>query len=75
MREYVKTRARNEALDCEVYALAALYSLGNMTLRRLGELAEEINEPPDPKQEARPKQEPGARGRGGSSGWVNGWRD
>lgn len=75
VREYVKTRARNEALDCEVYALAALYSLGNTTMRRLGELAEEAGEPPDPKQEARPKQEPGARGRGNASGWVNGWRD
>jgi phage terminase large subunit GpA-like protein len=30
VREYVKTRARNEALDCEVYALAALYSLPGM---------------------------------------------
>jgi phage terminase large subunit GpA-like protein len=75
VREYVKTRARNEALDCEVYALAALYSLGNMMVRRLGELAEEAAEPPDPKQETRSKQEPGAHGRRGSSGWVNGWRD
>jgi len=73
VREYIKTRARNEALDCEVYALAALYSLGNMTVRRLGELAEEANEPPDPKQEGRTK-EPGARA-GNRSGWVDGWKD
>jgi phage terminase large subunit GpA-like protein len=74
VREYIKTRARNEALDCEVYALAALYSLGNMMVRRLGELAEQAAEPPDPKEEARSKQSPGAGGRSGS-GWVNSWRD
>jgi phage terminase large subunit GpA-like protein len=28
--------ARNEALDLEVYALAALYVLGQATLRKLG---------------------------------------
>jgi len=73
VREYVKTRARNEALDCEVYALAALYSLGNMTVRRLGELAEEATDPPDPE---------GARSKGSvprpgvdRSGWINRWRE
>ena len=73
VREYVKTRARNEALDCEVYALAALYSLGNMTVRRLGELAEEANQPPDP-EGTRPK---GSAPRAGAdrSGWINRWRD
>jgi phage terminase large subunit GpA-like protein len=35
VREYVKTRPRNEALDLEVYALAALYSLGSQTVRDL----------------------------------------
>jgi phage terminase large subunit GpA-like protein len=35
VREYVKTRARNEALDLEVYALAALYSLGTQTVKSL----------------------------------------
>jgi phage terminase large subunit GpA-like protein len=35
IREYIKTRSRNEALDLEVYALAALYSLGAQTLREL----------------------------------------
>ena len=33
VREYLKTRERNEALDLEVYALAALYSLGTVKLR------------------------------------------
>ncbi len=71
VREYVKTRARNEALDCEVYALAALYSLGNMMVRRLGELAED--QPPDP-EATRPK---GSAPRAGAdrSGWINRWRE
>jgi phage terminase large subunit GpA-like protein len=73
VREYIKTRARNEALDCEVYALAALYSLGNMTVRRLGELAKEANEPPDPRDATRSKPEPGPRG--DRSGWAYGWKD
>jgi phage terminase large subunit GpA-like protein len=80
VREYVKTRARNEALDLEVYALAALYVLGQATLRRLGELAEDLKKPPE---------EPGGGNKGGSGGdagpgrgrsgggrgsnWVNKW--
>jgi phage terminase large subunit GpA-like protein len=41
VREYVKTRARNEALDLEVYNLAALYTIGQWKLNRLGEPAGE----------------------------------
>jgi len=39
VREWVKTRERNEALDLEVYALAALYILGPALLKSLGERA------------------------------------
>ncbi|MGA3295265.1 MAG: phage terminase large subunit family protein [Candidatus Acidiferrales bacterium] len=78
VREYIKTRARNEALDLEVYALAALYVLGQATIRKLGELAEALRKPPDPKPG-------GSGGQGGPSGaapqrpnrgssWVQGWR-
>jgi phage terminase large subunit GpA-like protein len=74
VREYIKTRARNEALDCEVYALAALYSLGNMMVRRLGELAAEAAEPPDPSDtRVKPAGSRPSRDRG--SGWVNKWRE
>lgn len=78
IREYIKTRARNEALDLEVYALAALYSLGPGTLRRLGEMAEALKvKPIDPPAgptggSGGPSGGP-ARGSGGSS-WVEGWR-
>jgi phage terminase large subunit GpA-like protein len=86
-REYVKTRSRNEALDLEVYALAALYSLGNHTVRKLGELAEDNDQPPDPEElkerakaaAANQRRSGGDEGPGdsfgGGSGWVNGWRD
>jgi phage terminase large subunit GpA-like protein len=78
IREYIKTRARNEALDLEVYALAALYVLGQATLRKLGEMAEALREPPQEPPPGRtggsggPSGGPG-RGSGGSS-WVQGWR-
>lgn len=39
VREYVKTRERNEALDLEVYCLATLYTLGTHTIKRLGDMA------------------------------------
>lgn len=74
VREYVKTRARNEALDCEVYGLAALYSLGNLTIRRLGELAEEAKRPPDPNRQASTSRSESGVQRGGA-GWVNRWRE
>lgn len=76
VREYVKTRARNEALDLEVYNLAALYVLGGATLRKLGELAKAMEEPPEePPAGGEGKQGPGGAGpRGKASGWVYGWK-
>jgi phage terminase large subunit GpA-like protein len=79
VREYVKTRARNEALDLEVYALAALYVLGQATIRKLGELAEKLKKPPDKKP-----PDPGSAGPAGAGpgpapprptgrSWVSGW--
>lgn len=47
VREYVKLRERNEALDLEVYALAALYSLGRATTQRLATYAAELEQPFD----------------------------
>lgn len=39
VREWVKLRERNEALDLEIYALAALHILGPAFVRSLPELA------------------------------------
>jgi phage terminase large subunit GpA-like protein len=78
IREYVKTRARNEALDLEVYALAALYVLGQAVIRKLGEIAAELRLPPtEPSggQEGGSGGSSGGPGRaGGGSSWVQGWR-
>jgi len=85
IREYVKTRDRNEGLDLEVYSLAALYSLGRPTVAALGKLAEELNNhergDPDPEPGGSgPPPAPAAPkrwsnfGNGGGGGWVNGWR-
>jgi phage terminase large subunit GpA-like protein len=77
-REYIKTRARNEALDLEVYALAALYVLGQATIRKLGELAAALRVPPtDPSggPQGGSGGSSGGPGRaGGGSSWVEGWR-
>ena len=82
IREYIKTRARNEALDLEVYALAALYVLGQATIRKLGELAAGLRE--SPTQGPTGGNEGPTEGSGGQSGapsrpgggssWVQGWR-
>jgi phage terminase large subunit GpA-like protein len=79
IREYLKTRARNEALDLEVYALAALYVLGQAALRKLGELAAALRLPPtEPPTGGSGGQQGGSSGgpgrAGGGSSWVQGWR-
>ena len=79
VREYLKTRARNEALDLEVYALSALYVLGQAAIRKLGELAAALRLPPDepPKGSGGGQQGGGGDGPGrpsGGSSWVQGWR-
>jgi len=43
----VKLRERNEALDLEVYALAALYILGPTFVRSLPERAARFARPPE----------------------------
>ena len=78
IREYVKTRARNEALDLEVYALAALYVLGQAVIRKLGEMAAALRLPPTEPgggQEGGSGGSSGGPGRAGDgSSWVQGWR-
>jgi phage terminase large subunit GpA-like protein len=78
VRQYVKIRARNEALDLEVYALCALYVLGTQTIRRLGEMAEELKTPPDggssgPQGTGGPGGTQGKPKPGQRSGWVYGY--
>lgn len=89
VREYVKIRDRNEALDLEVYALAALYALGRATVQRLAQYAIELSttfqappdgtpppEDPTPPPAAAPlpsKQKNYLKGYGGK-GWLNKWR-
>jgi phage terminase large subunit GpA-like protein len=83
VREYIKTRARNEALDLEVYALAALYSLGQQRIRQLGEIAANLAVPKPEGEQWRAGTESQSVARGsatrtvqsGGSGWVNNWRD
>jgi phage terminase large subunit GpA-like protein len=87
VREYVKVRERNEGLDLEVYALAALYTLGRATVQRLATYAIELSTafdgkkeeappedpPPAPAAPLAPKQKNYLKGYGGKN-WVNKWR-
>lgn len=84
VREYVKTRERNEGLDLEVYSIAALYRLGRPLLAQLGAKAEELNmfegggAPPPSGGAAPPPAAPPPKrwsnyGNAGGS-WINGWR-
>jgi phage terminase large subunit GpA-like protein len=78
IREYLKTRARNEALDLEVYALAALYVLGQATIRKLAEYAAALRLPPGDPPKGSGGQDGGSSGgpgrQSGGSSWVQGWR-
>jgi phage terminase large subunit GpA-like protein len=67
-RQWVKIRARNEALDCRVYALAAL-SILNVNVNMIAQKSE--------RQSAKPANEPKRRQRSirpKRDGFVNGWR-
>jgi phage terminase large subunit GpA-like protein len=73
VREWVKLRERNEALDLEVYALAALYIGGQSLLRSLEDraaaFARPVSEIPKPEDE-----QPRLMAR--RSGWIQrrpGW--
>jgi phage terminase large subunit GpA-like protein len=88
VREYIKIRDRNEGLDLEVYALAALYMLGRPALQQLGRWARELavplgaadlppeDDPPAGGGSAPPA--PSARQKfpvsGRQKSWVNRWK-
>lgn len=80
-REWVQTRPRNEALDCRVYAIAALAilnlnvnSLANRFAAKAAQSDDEEPETIEPQvtPQARPSQRPVRRQ--GGSGFVNAWR-
>ena len=67
-REYIKTRPRNDALDCRVYAMAA-FAILNMNINRLADRQTE--------NRAVPADEPVAamrRKAKRSGNWATGWR-
>ena len=77
VREWVKLRERNEALDLEVYSLAALYILGQAFVRALPERAARFARPPAPPEASAPAAASQARwplARPRRGGWINSWR-
>jgi phage terminase large subunit GpA-like protein len=57
VREWVKLRERNEALDLEAYALAALYILGQPFVNALAERADLLARPPEKVEAAAPDEQ------------------
>ena len=82
-RVWLQIRPRNEALDLEVYALAALYILGQPFVRDLASRAEKFSKPTGKKEggEGSPPatgtlREPGrAFPQRQRRGWVDRWRE
>ncbi len=71
-REYVKTRPRNEALDCRVYALAA-YGILNLNINKIAERLHKRKEPDvDEKPEVAIVQR---KQRASKQNYINSWRD
>lgn len=71
VREWVKTRERNEALDLEVCCLAARYILGPTFVRSLPERAAALERKVEAPLPAAPEPavlSPRRRG------WIGGWR-
>jgi phage terminase large subunit GpA-like protein len=78
VREWVKLRQRNEALDLEVYALGALYILGQPFVHSLQERAERWAQPLGDAETNPPHRERTTRLSEPwiprQRGWVNRWR-
>ncbi len=74
VRVLVEKRLRNEAIDLYVYGLAALYSLGDVTVSRLGIMADAL-EPADEEEEEEeeaPKKRTTPRRK--RRGWATSWK-
>ena len=78
VREWVKLRERNEALDLEVYALAALSILGPTFVRSLPERAARFARPAEKVEAPAPPTVNQTRWpllHQRRRGWVNSWRE
>ncbi len=77
VREWIKLRERNEALDLEVYALAALHILGQAFIRGLAARAARFARAVEKGEAAASEQAPQARPRlvrPLRNDWINAWR-
>ena len=69
-RDFVKTRTRNEALDCRVYAYAALCILS----LNINAVADRVVNAPEPEPTPQPQQPNPLARRPRQGGFVNNWR-
>ena len=71
VREWIKTRERNEALDLEVYCLSALYMLGPMFVKALPDEAAILSMGPSKIAELEQERQRSQSSR--RSSWIYGW--
>jgi phage terminase large subunit GpA-like protein len=69
-RDFVKTRTRNEALDCRVYGYAALCILS----LNINAVADRVVNAPEPETQPKPQQQNPLARRPKQGGFVNSWR-
>lgn len=74
VREWVKLRERNEALDLTVYSLAALHILGPIFVRSLPERAAALARPADESEATQAEGQERPRPKRSRGGWVDSWR-
>ena len=76
VRVFEEHRVRNEAIDLEIYALAGLYSMGDVVVKNLGALAAALTpiEEKDGDEEEEEEQRPTAGRRRRSGAWANRWK-
>lgn len=75
-REWIKTRPRNDALDCRVYNMAA-YAILNLIINRLADrMAQQRTEPEAAEliSVTAIQRAPTRRGLGGGGNWATDWR-
>ncbi len=74
VRVFEEHRVRNEAIDLEVYALAGLYSLGDVVVKNLGALAAALTPIEEKDGDEEEEERPTAARRRRSGAWATRWK-
>jgi phage terminase large subunit GpA-like protein len=75
IRKYIQIRTRNEAIDLEVLALAALHALGPGVMDNLGTLARRMTAKGEALKQKESVPTPSKESKRREKSWLNRWRD